>query len=175
MNTYFKRLEIQGKNAIILSIVLVITAISILLFILKTSKAEAEPSSASELSMPGNNSLSTVQKNSLLPVSEPSFPERASKTVMMVVTAYSSTTWQTDDTPFITASGKMVADGIVANNMLPFGTKVRIPDLYGDKIFVVEDRMSWLKSNYHLDIWFPDYWQALNFGSKIIEIEVLGS
>ena len=95
------------------------------------------------------------------------------KKIKMVVTAYSSTPEQTDSTPFITASGKNVTDGIVANNMLPFGSKIRIPELYGDKIFVVEDRMHQRKGNYHLDIWFPEYSQAKNFGAKITYIEVL--
>jgi len=95
------------------------------------------------------------------------------KKVKMVVTAYSSTPEQTDSTPFITASGKNVANGIVANNMLPFGSKIRIPELYGDKIFIVEDRMNQKKGKYHLDIWFPEYSQAKNFGAKITYIEVL--
>ena len=95
------------------------------------------------------------------------------KTIKVKVTAYSSTEGQTDDTPFITASGKYVADGIIANNMLPFGTKVRIPELYGDKIFVIEDRMSNKKSDYHVDIWMPSKPIAVNFGVKTAEIEVL--
>jgi len=95
------------------------------------------------------------------------------KKIKMVITAYSSTPDQTDSTPFITASGKHVADGIIANNMLPFGSKVRIPELYGNKIFVVEDRMHPRKGKYHVDIWFPEYSQAKNFGAKITYIEVL--
>jgi len=97
------------------------------------------------------------------------------KTIKMMVTAYSSTEDQTDDTPFITASGKEVADGIIANNMLPFGTKIRMPQLYGDKVFVVEDRMHKRKGKYHADIWFPEYEQAKDFGAKITDIEVLES
>ena len=97
------------------------------------------------------------------------------KKVKMVITAYSSTPDQTDDTPFITASGKTVADGIIANNLLPFGTKVRIPQLYGDKVFVVEDRMHTRMGNYHADIWMPEYIQAKNFGAKVAEIEVIES
>jgi len=93
--------------------------------------------------------------------------------IKVVITAYSSTPEETDDTPFITASGKTVADGIIANNMLPLGTKVKIPDLYGDKIFTVEDRMNKRKSNYHFDIWFPSKDLAINFGVKTAEIEVL--
>lgn len=98
------------------------------------------------------------------------------KTIKMMVTAYSSTPEQTDDTPFITASGKHVADGIIANNGLPFGTKVRIPSLYGNKVFVVEDRMHKRMGEVHADIWFPEYQQAKNFGAKYnINIEVLES
>lgn len=97
------------------------------------------------------------------------------KTIDVVVTAYSSTPDQTDDTPFITASGKYVKDGIIANNMLPFGTKIRIPSLYGNKVFTVEDRMNKNKSNYHIDIWMPDRPSAVNFGVKTVKIEVLES
>jgi len=101
--------------------------------------------------------------------------KEAVKKIKVVVTAYSSTPDQTDDTPFITASGKEVADGIIANNMLSFGTQIRIPELYGDKVFVVQDRMNRRKSNYHIDIWMPDRESALDFGVKTTEIEVLES
>jgi 3D (Asp-Asp-Asp) domain-containing protein len=101
--------------------------------------------------------------------------EKAIKTVKAVMTAYSSTPDQTDDTPFITASGKTVADGIVANNMLPFGTKVRIPELYGDKVFVVQDRMNRRMGDHRFDIWMPDRTSALKFGVKTVVIEVLES
>lgn len=97
------------------------------------------------------------------------------KKVKMIITAYSSEPNQTDDTPFITASGKHVADGIIANNLLPFGTKVRLPELYGDKIFVVEDRMNTRKGNYHADIWMEKTPDAINFGAKTTYIEVLDS
>jgi len=95
------------------------------------------------------------------------------KIIKAIVTAYSSTPDQTDDTPFITASGKHVADGIVANNMLPIGTKIRIPSIYGNKILIVEDRMNKNKSNYHIDIWMPSRLLAVNFGVKTAEIEIL--
>ena len=99
--------------------------------------------------------------------------EKIVKTIKVVVTAYSSCPEETDDTPFITASGKSVADGVVANNLLPLGTKIRIPELYGDKVFVVEDRMNSKKSDYHVDIWLPSKTLALNFGVKTAEIEIL--
>lgn len=90
------------------------------------------------------------------------------------ITAYSSTPDQTDDSPFITAMGSHVRDGIVAANFLPFGTKIKIPSHFGDKIFVVEDRMNkryWQK----IDIWFPDRAQALNFGLRFLKIQILES
>jgi hypothetical protein len=58
---------------------------------------------------------------------------------LTTVTAYSSTADQTDSSPFITANGKNVKDGIVACNFLAFGTKVKFPDMYGDKVFTVEE------------------------------------
>jgi len=94
-------------------------------------------------------------------------------TKKIVVTAYSSTPDQTDDTPFITASGKVVEDGIVASNFLAFGTKLRLPELFGDKIFVVEDRMHQRFSSNRLDIWFPDRETAQDFGIKETTLEIL--
>ena len=112
--------------------------------------------------------------NTLLPIAGSSDPEPETvRSLAVVVTAYSSTDWQTDDTPFITAAGTQVRDGIIANNLLPFGTKVRLPEIYGDKIFVVEDRMNSRKGYYHVDIWFPSYEEAKNFGAERTYIEVL--
>src|SRR3989344_5849947 len=88
------------------------------------------------------------------------------------ITAYSSRVQETDDTPFITASGKHVRDGIVAANWLPFGTKVRIPELFGDRIFVVEDRMH-RRNSEKLDIWFESTRAAMYFGVKTARVEIL--
>lgn len=116
----------------------------------------------------------TVQSHSLLPIASPQTPERVVSKVLVVVTAYSSTVWQTDDTPFTTASGTTVREGVVATNILPFGTRIKIPELYGERVFVVEDRMH-SRKNFQVDIWFPEYLDALNFGAKFEYIEVLGS
>lgn len=85
------------------------------------------------------------------------------QTLNLIVTAYSSTPEETDDTPFTTASGTTVRDGIVATNLLPFGTKVMIPEHFGDKVFVVEDRMHQRKTN-NLDVWMESKEKALRFG-----------
>ncbi len=89
----------------------------------------------------------------------------------VTVTAYSSSVDETDSTPFITASGKRTQDGVVAANFLPFGTKVKIPELFGNKTFVVEDRMNRRFSN-RMDIWFPSKWQAKRFGKRTAQIVV---
>lgn len=88
------------------------------------------------------------------------------------LTAYSSTPEETDDTPFITATGNRVRDGIVATNFLPFGTRVQIPEVFGDKIFVVDDRMHPRKVDF-MDIWMPTKQDALNFGIRRAKIVVL--
>jgi 3D (Asp-Asp-Asp) domain-containing protein len=118
--------------------------------------------------------LSFLGNNSLLPVSSPSGPEfKVVRKIPVVITAYSSTPFETDDTPFVTAAGTRVRDGIIANNYFSFGTKVKIPELYGEKIFTVEDRMSWKKGNYQIDIWFPSHQEAEKFGAKRTFIEIL--
>jgi len=113
------------------------------------------------------------EENSIFDISGPNNPEKEPIRILAIVTAYSSTPWETDEDPHITASGKSVRDGIVANNLLPFGTKIKIPEIFGDKIFVVEDRMSWEKSNYQFDVWFDDYFEALKFGAKKTYVEIL--
>lgn len=121
---------------------------------------------------PDLNDLVTSQGSSLLSIAPFRGPDRVMRTVSVVVTAYSSTAWQTDDTPFITASGTSVREGVVAANFLPIGTRIKLPDLYGDKIFVVEDRMH-PRQKYVVDIWFPTYSEALNFGAKYTKIQVI--
>ncbi|MDP2696070.1 MAG: hypothetical protein Q8O87_02340 [bacterium] len=99
-------------------------------------------------------------------------PALIAKRLTVTLTAYSSTPDQTDDTPFITASNKRVRDGIVAANFLPFGTKIMVPELFGDKIFVVEDRMHRRFSD-RVDIWFAERADAKRFGRRQADILVL--
>lgn len=87
-------------------------------------------------------------------------------------TAYTSRPQETDDSPFIAADGTHVYDGMVAANFLPFGTKIRIPDLYGDKIFTVHDRMN-KRYNVKVDIWMSDLQAALKHGVRHIKIEIV--
>jgi len=124
-----------------------------------------------QIILTGSDELAALYGQALLHSASPENPRTASAR-WVIVTAYSSTPDQTDSTPFITASGAYVRDGIVASNFLRFGTRVRFPELYGNKVFIVEDRMA-KKNSHKIDIWFENRWQAINFGVKKTKIEIL--
>jgi 3D (Asp-Asp-Asp) domain-containing protein len=80
----------------------------------------------------------------------------------VIATGYSSSVWETDDTPFITASNTRTRPGVVAlsrdmlqryNPQAPFhfGDTVHISGI-GE--FLVEDSMHW-RWRKRIDIWFP--------------------
>ncbi len=107
-----------------------------------------------------------------LPVNPDKPRPEAQRTMTIPVTAYSSTPDQTSGDPFTTASGTRVHDGTIAANFLPIGTRVRFPEYFGDKIFVVEDRMSaryWHKA----DIWMTSRAEAIEWGVRYTTIEIL--
>lgn len=145
------------------------------LFGTKTQEVEADFEIQIEQNLE-NSVFSTIQQNTFLPIASPFLLEKGSiltDQIPAIVTAYSSSAWETDDDPETTAAGTGVRDGVIANNILPFGTKIRIPELYGDKIFVVEDRMHWRKGESQFDIWMDSYQKAKNFGVKQTYIEIL--
>jgi 3D (Asp-Asp-Asp) domain-containing protein len=116
----------------------------------------------------------TLGGNTLIAIANPKNPEpKVIKRLNVILTAYSSSPWETDEDPHITAAGTKVKYGIVANNLLPLGTKIKIPEIFGDEIFVVEDRMNWRKGKYQVDVWFDDYLKAKEFGAKKTYIEIL--
>lgn len=111
--------------------------------------------------------------------------------LVLEATAYTSSPGETDRTPFVTATGMRTALGVVAVSrdllrILPYGTKLRLKDLgsvYGrgkgrfdalfqDRIFVVADTMH-PRMREKLDIWLPDRALALQFGRRLLEVEVL--
>lgn len=98
---------------------------------------------------------------------------KVAKVRTIVMTAYSSTRDQTDGDPFTTASGQKVRDGIIAMNGVPFGTKVRIPEKFGDKVFVVQDRMSARYGSSRADIWMKTRHAAKQWGVKRVRVEIL--
>lgn len=125
--------------------------------VLAVAPAQAEVSMAEE-----KRGIEEIEKN-----------RRVSQVMKgITMTAYSSTSDQTDDSPFIMANGNRVYDGAVAANFLPFGTKVRFPDLYGDKVFVVEDRMH-KRFDERMDIWMGTRGEAVTFGVRKVTVEIL--
>lgn len=130
---------------------------------------------ALEKEEPKKVALPTVQGNALLARYEPAvlFTPLTDTFYFytMFVTAYSSSVDETDETPHLTAAGTRTRDGIVAANFLPLGTKVKIPELFGDKTFVVEDRMN-RRFTDRVDVWFPSKWEAKQFGKQRAQIVV---
>ncbi len=113
------------------------------------------------------------------PILEPKQPEsavcpenRVCKTYTVVVTGYSSTVDQCDSDPFTTASMTTVHRGTLAANSLSFGTEVMFPDYFGNRVFIVEDRMAKRFSN-RMDIWFETRKEALQFGKRKLKVMVL--
>lgn len=94
----------------------------------------------------------------------------------VVATAYSSDVAQTDSTPCITADGYNVCEhgeeDVIAANFLPFGAKVRIPEIYGDKIFTVHDRMN-QRYTYRIDLWKISRNDAITFGKRLVKLEIV--
>lgn len=92
------------------------------------------------------------------------------------MTAYTSEVAQTDTSPCTTANGFNVCkhgiEDTVAANFLPFGAKVKIPDLFGDRIFIVRDRMNSRYSE-RVDVWMKEKPDALRFGVRTARIVVL--
>ncbi len=116
----------------------------------------------------------TVSPAETLTNSATAIPAAAVKEILALrITAYTSLADQTDNTPFITADGSYVHDGVVATNLLPFGTKVMIPSLFGDKVFTVDDRMN-RKFMHSMDIWMNSDGKAIVFGVHFADVVVLG-
>lgn len=84
-----------------------------------------------------------------------------------IFTAYTAMMSQTDSTPEITASNQKVREGIVANNCLPFGTKIKV----NNKVFEVQDRMNRRYGCDAFDIYMLDYAEAIDFGRKRLTYE----
>jgi 3D (Asp-Asp-Asp) domain-containing protein len=110
-----------------------------------------------------------AEKNSFLQVSP-----KVKKVFKATVTGYSSSYDETDYDPWTTAYSTLARDGIAASNILPYGTKIRIPFLFGDKIFVIEDKMNERFGSDNIDIWFENKEKAQKFGvHRDVLVEIL--
>ncbi len=86
-----------------------------------------------------------------------------------IFTAYTASVFQTDSTPMITASNINVRKGIIANNCLPFGTKIKV----NNKIFEIQDRMNERYGCDNFDIYMTKYYKAIDFGRQTLEYEII--
>lgn len=90
--------------------------------------------------------------------------------IMSEVTAYTSSVDETDDTPYLTASGDLVGPETVAcPSRYSFGTKIQIEK----RVFICKDRMNKrFRDKNYFDIWVESKEIAKEFGRKK-NIEVL--
>lgn len=102
-------------------------------------------------------------------------------TYIVIATAYSSTPDQTDSTPCIAASGYNVCnktENIIAVSrdlvrLLGYGTQVRFPELYGQKVFHIEDTMN-MRFKERIDFHLDSKEEAKNFGIRRgVKMEVI--
>jgi len=115
--------------------------------------------------------------NSSIPGRLPeNLPAKARKVSYHTLTAYNSEAAQCDNTPCVTANGFNVCEhgkeDTIAANFLKFGTRVRIPELFGDRVFIVRDRMNQRYTD-RIDIWMVEKQDARKFGVKVAKVEVL--
>jgi len=111
------------------------------------------------------------QKLPEIPLREPM------RQVKLYVTAYTSHASQTDGNPCNTAFNINLCnrenEDVVATNYLnlPVGSKLKIPEYFGEKIFTVVDRMN-PRFQKTIDVWMKDYNQAIKFGRKFTIVEI---
>jgi 3D (Asp-Asp-Asp) domain-containing protein len=109
-------------------------------------------------------------------------------------TAYNSHASQTDSTPDVTATGATTTFGVIAvsrdllDSSIPYGSLVRLKDLGSYRsgrgegkfqdvldsqgLFIVEDTMHPRKIE-QIDVWFADESEALSWGVRKVELEVV--
>lgn len=163
----------------------IVLALIVAEFVFLTSHNFFSVSSIQARSLIGERFKDYVANNSALSpkiskIPSGSLPENETRKVeyssVSTVTAYNSEAAQCDASPCITANGYNLCTSQVSNtvaaNHLPLGAKIRIPELFGSKVFVVRDRMN---SRYYdrVDVWMKNKTEAINFGVKRASIEVL--
>lgn len=138
--------------------------------------------------------LLTIKRPIMVAEDAPVAGPDASLSFLLRATAYNSLPEQTNDQPFITATGARTRFGIIAVSRdlltqdIPYGSLVRIKDLgnfYNGRnaghyqplldsqgLFIVEDTMHPRKTQ-QIDLWFAHLSEALNWGVRQVELEVV--
>lgn len=126
---------------------------------------------------PDNAEINIVVETEKKPAKTPEIK----KTIRVTATAYSSTPWQTDDTPCITSTGYNVCnktENIIAVSRdlvrsLGYHRQVMLPSLYGSEIFLIEDTMNARFVN-RIDVHHGSTEDARDFGLKRnVELQVI--
>lgn len=113
--------------------------------------------------VPIRGEMAIIGGNSLMPI-----PAITETEMLATVTYYNNLPSQTDSTPDLTASGKIVEEGIVANNCLEFGTVVEIDG----ETYTVHDRMNKKYDCFYFDIFSFSLEEAITFGKKKMIITI---
>lgn len=159
-NNLVKQLKVSGHKLALVALVITSTASAVVPLSVPSVQAQAI--------LDGLVLDITNPEEKALPVAG---DREAPRTMKIPVTAYNSLPNQTDSTPFHTADNTHVRDGLIAANFLPLGTRVKFPELYGDKEFIVKDRMN-KRYHYKADIWMEHYSDAVDFGLNYTTIEI---
>ena len=155
-----------------------IVAINLVFTIKEISFAtpDANPSAASINTTEAMVSEGAVVANSAMPQAiHTEQPKAKAVLSTFTVTAYTNDPAETQDLyPGITASGTHTKPGVAASNVLPFGTKFRIPKYFGNQIFTIEDRMNERYNGQKIiDIWMGAKDQASKWGRRTVQLEIL--
>jgi 3D (Asp-Asp-Asp) domain-containing protein len=173
----FKLNEKQRKTIAVLACIIVLTSSKVETVVAAETSSTLPLTGTEDVALDDDASRGIILPPSYLGEAPPAPPVAPSvtplRTYVVEMTAYNSEVGQCDDSPFITANGTHVRDGIVATNFLKFNTKIRIPELYGDKVFTVTDRMN-KRYTTRVDIWMEKKSDALKFGLKRnVKIEII--
>jgi 3D (Asp-Asp-Asp) domain-containing protein len=111
---------------------------------------------------PDNPITVNTEKQTPITSALPSSEELPYYETYITTTAYTSREQETDSDPFIAAWGDHVFWGMVASNAYPKGTKIQIPEYFGDKMFTVLDKMN-TRYYHRIDVWMPELDDAKHF------------
>jgi len=94
-------------------------------------------------------------------------------TVNATVTAYTSSTDETDENPNENASGGVPGEGSLAcPSKYPFGTQLRI----NGKVYTCDDRMNKrYRHTERFDIWMPTKAEARKWGKKELTVTIINA
>ncbi len=172
--------------------------VSVLVAVFSTPQTSAKAHSVTDKKKSDETEIvATVDKIKILQTESVVENEAANKSEIrfsLKATGYNSLESQTDSTPEITATGAKTKFGVIAvsrdllSDDIPYGSLVKIKDLgnyYNGRgagrfqdilddqgYFIVEDTMHQRKRQ-QIDVWFPKKSQALRWGIRQVELEVV--